>query len=52
MKEFEFGKDGKPFYVSGPNETRADSERIIATLTRKLGPGGFHYMVGMDMGAE
>jgi hypothetical protein len=49
-KEFEFGKDGKPFYISGPNETQADSERIIATLTRKLGPDGFHYMVGVDMG--
>jgi hypothetical protein len=49
-KEFEFGKDGKPFYISGPHETQADSERIIATLTRKLGPEGFHYMVGVDMG--
>jgi hypothetical protein len=49
-KEFEFGKDGKPFYISGPHETQADWERIIATLTRKLGPEGFHYMVGMDMG--
>ena len=49
-KEFEFGKDGKPLYISGPNETEADSERIIATLTRKLGPDGFHYMVGVDMG--
>jgi hypothetical protein len=51
-KEFEFGKDGKPFYISGPNETKADSERIIATLTRKVGPDGFHYMVGMDLGEE
>lgn len=49
-KEFEFGKDGKPFYVSGPNETQADSQRIIDTFTRKLGPDGFHYMVGVDMG--
>jgi hypothetical protein len=51
-KEYQFGKDGKPFYISGPNETKADSERIIATLTRKVGPDGFHYMVGMDLGEE
>lgn len=51
-KEFEFGKDGKPFYISGPNETHADSGRIIATLTRKVGPDGFHYMMGLDMGPE
>lgn len=49
-KEFEFGKDGKPFYIAGPNETREDSEKIIATLTGKLGPDGFHYMVRVDMG--
>ncbi len=49
-KEFEFGKDGKPLYISGPNETQADSERIIATLTRKLGPDEFHFIAGVDMG--
>lgn len=44
------GKEGKPFYISGPHETQADSERIIATLTRKLGPDGFHYVLGGDRG--
>ena len=51
-KKFEFGKDGKPLYISGPNETQADSERIIATLTRNFGTDGFHYMVGMDLEEE
>ncbi len=51
-KEFKFGKDGKPFYISSPNETQADSERIIATLTRKVGPNGFHYMIGVEFGRE
>jgi hypothetical protein len=51
-KEFEFGKDGKPLYISGPNETQADSERIIATLTRKVGPDGFHFIRGVDLGRE
>jgi hypothetical protein len=51
-KEFEFGKDGKPLYISGPNETQADSERIIATLTRQFGPDGFHYTVRVDLGEE
>jgi hypothetical protein len=48
-KEFEFGKDGKPFYISGPNETMADSERIVDILKKKLGPGRFDYMVQMDL---
>ena len=51
-KEFEFGKGGKPLYISGPNETQADSERIIATLTRQFGPDGFHYTVRVDLGEE
>jgi hypothetical protein len=50
QREFEFGKDGKPFYISGPNESWADSERIIASLTRQLGPDGFHYMVVGELG--
>ena len=49
-REFTFGQDGKPFYVSGPNETEADSQRIMDLLTKKLGADGFHCMlrVGMD----
>jgi hypothetical protein len=47
--EFECGKDGKPFYVSGPNQTEADSKKIIHTLNERLGPDGFHYLVKMDI---
>lgn len=50
--EFEFGKDGKPFFVSGPNETKADSRRIIRTLGERLGPDGFHYLVTMNPGKD
>lgn len=48
-EEFKFGKNGKPFYISGPNETRADSERIVDILKKNLGPGRFDYMVQMDL---
>ncbi|MBS3919294.1 MAG: hypothetical protein KG012_10425 [Deltaproteobacteria bacterium] len=47
--EFVYGQDGKPFYVSGPNQTEADSKRIINTLNERLGPNGFHYLVKMDV---
>ena len=50
--EFEFGEDGKPFYVSGPNQTEADSKRIIHTLSERLGPDGFHYLVRVDPGED
>lgn len=38
---FKFGKDGKPCYISGPYDTLEKSRRIIDTLTRRCGPGGF-----------
>ena len=44
---FTFGKDGKPFFIAGPSDTPARIEKIMATLTKRCGPDGFHYMVGM-----
>ena len=44
-ESFEFGKDGKPYYFAGPNETEAESKRIVNTLTRKLGKGGFDFVI-------
>jgi hypothetical protein len=40
-----FGKDGKPFFMSGPYDTPAKCRRIIDTLTRRCGPEGFHFTV-------
>jgi len=35
------GKDGKPFFIAGPYD---NVDRIMAKLTRKLGPDGFHFI--------
>jgi len=45
---FVFGKDGKPFFINGPYISPQRSEIIIKKLKDKLGPDGFHYLVGMD----
>jgi hypothetical protein len=50
--QYRFGKNGKPYYVSGPNESEAQSKRIVDTLTRRCGPGGFHYIVAMNSPEE
>jgi len=47
-EEFEFGKDGKPFYISGPHESARRSQEIVNTLTHRCGPDGFHYVVGIQ----
>lgn len=46
-EEFEFGKDGMPFFISGPNDTVERCRQIVSTLTHSCGPGGFHYFVGV-----
>jgi hypothetical protein len=42
---FEYGRDGKPCYISGPHETPAQVHSIIEQLKRRLGPGNFDYLV-------
>ncbi|MBN1569787.1 MAG: hypothetical protein JXA73_18220 [Acidobacteria bacterium] len=45
-QEFEFGKDGKPFYVSGPDDSPGRVRAIMKQLSEKCGgPDGFHCMV-------
>ena len=39
-----FGMDGKPHYINGPDE---DPQRVLATLERTVGRGGFHYTVAL-----
>lgn len=41
-----FGHNGKPTYISGPYD---DSEHIIRTLRRAVGPNGFNYTVSVDL---
>lgn len=43
--EYEFGKDGKPLYVSGPNDTPAKIRKVVRTLTAAVGEENFDYMV-------
>lgn len=45
IPSFSFGRDGKPFYISGPNESLAMSRRIADQLEKKCGTGGYDYLV-------
>jgi hypothetical protein len=46
-EEMEFGKDGKPLFIPGPDETPQRSQQIISILTNRCGHGGFHCIVPM-----
>jgi Domain of unknown function (DUF1841) len=45
---FEFGCDGKPFYVPGPNDTPAQVRLRLEQLRRSVGEGGFDFAVDVD----
>lgn len=49
-EEFVFGRDGKPFYIQGPSDSPERRERILQTLERRCGEGGFEYTVAADFG--
>ncbi len=39
-----FGRNGKPFYISGPHD---NPERIMRQLEKMAGPGNYDYLVGL-----
>jgi hypothetical protein len=48
-QDFTFGRDGKPFYIRGPNESLAQARAIV----QRVVDAGGHYIVGLpDPGAE
>jgi hypothetical protein len=49
---FTFGKDGKPFFISGPNDSEQRSRQIIETLERRCGADGYHHLVGLNPDME
>ncbi|SDX53195.1 hypothetical protein SAMN05421783_1345 [Thiocapsa roseopersicina] len=42
---FTFGKDGKPFYIAGQNDTSAMQRRIVKRLESRCGPWAYDYLV-------
>lgn len=42
-----FGCDGRPHYINGPDD---DPERVLRTLRRTVGDGGFGHTIVYDLG--
>jgi hypothetical protein len=42
---FEYGKNGKPFFVAGPNDGPARCRQILAILENHCGRGGYDFMI-------
>jgi hypothetical protein len=47
-ESFRFGKDGKPFLITGPSDTPARIRKRIEALRRTVGDGGFDYILEVE----
>jgi hypothetical protein len=45
---FEFGKDGKPLFIAGPNDTPERSRQIMAILSNTRGQGKFDFILPLS----
>ena len=45
QEDFEYGKNGKPFFFAGPYDTPARCEAITAALKLHCGAGNFDYVI-------
>lgn len=43
IDDLEFGMDGKPYFISGPND---NAQKILATLNKTVGEGNYNYTYG------
>ena len=43
--EFQYGKDGKPFFVAGPYDDYTRCQQVLRTLQSHCGEGGYHFLL-------
>ncbi len=45
---FDFGRNGRPFYIPGPSETPAQIRQRLQRLRSRLGDDGFEFALGLE----
>lgn len=48
--KYSYGKNDKPFYIRGPNESIVQAKQIINQLNKTCGEGNYDYLVMLDEG--
>lgn len=49
-RQFEFGRDGKPYFVAGPHDSPGRCYQIVNILTERLGEGNFYFTLPLAGG--
>ncbi len=45
---FVYGRDGKPFFIAGPNDDYYRCRHILKTMQNRCGPGNYHFLLPAD----
>lgn len=51
-REFTFGKDGKPFYIAGPQDSEIMIRRVTTQLRNRCGLDGSHFLIPLNHPSE
>lgn len=43
--QFTFGREGKPFYIQGPQDSPRFVQNVLTNLHARCGEGNYHYLV-------
>ena len=44
--EFTYGKEGKPLFISGPDDSEEKCRRMLKLLDLKCGQNNLHFLIG------
>lgn len=45
QESIEYGKDGRPFFIAGPNDSQERCRQIVAALSEHRGAGNFDFLM-------
>ncbi|VFM99681.1 MAG: hypothetical protein BECKG1743D_GA0114223_104142 [Candidatus Kentron sp. G] len=45
---YEYGREGKPFYIRGPNESVKRARQIVEQLAKTCGEGNFDHLIPLN----
>jgi hypothetical protein len=51
-ESFEYGKDGKPFFIAGPHDTPGRCRTIMNALARSCGAGNYDFLMPVGPGGS
>jgi hypothetical protein len=51
-ERFQYGKDGKPFFIAGPNDDEYRCKHILKTMKAHCGTDNYHFLIPVDESAN